>query len=108
MKGLDIIMGIIGLYFLMSSYLVFYKDIQLTILLGYTYKNVRQLTDRTVINKDLSRVLLINGIILVVVSITKCILDLIILEDILYITFMYFIIKLSIIVRHINKGKYNS
>ena len=107
MDGSDIIFICIGLYMLITAYLVFYKDTQLTILFGYTYKNVRELSDRTEINKDLSRVLLITGAIFVIVSIIKCMIYVMILDDIIYITLMYFVIKVSIIVWHIKKGKYN-
>lgn len=50
---------------------------------------------------------MITGAILVIVPITKCILDFMILDDIIYIAFMYFIIKLAMTIWHIKKGRYN-
>lgn len=107
MDGVNLVLLIIGVYFLISSYLVLKKHKLFSLIFGHTYFNAIKIRDRSKLEKDLGKGALIFGGFLTCSSIILNFYYFILLEAIAFNCIPIYGISLYIIIKRIDKGYYD-
>ena len=107
MLGENIFLFCLGIYLLISFYLIRFKKKLFLILIGSTYKKTKYIINRSKIDKELSFITFIFGIIFISLAIIKSFINTLFMDYVTSILFIIFIFNICVIVRNINLGYYN-
>lgn len=107
MNGESIFLFIIGVYLLISSYLILVKGKLFTILFGYTLRESKLIEDNKRLVSKLGTISIGYGVFFTSVSIIINFYNNVIFDQITYLAFIALILNMFFIIRDIKKGYYN-
>lgn len=107
MNGESLVLLIIGIYLLMSAYLIIFKEKLFTILFGYTYRSAKSIIDKSKLNSRLGLISSGFGIAFIIISVISIFYSNIILDQIISLVFIAFIFNMIFIIIDIKRGYYN-
>lgn len=107
MNGESIFLFIIGVYLLISAYLILVNEKLFTILFGYTLREAKLIEDSKKLVSKLGTISIGFGIFFTSVSIIINFYNNVIFDQITYLAFIVLILNMFFIVRDIKKGYYN-